>query len=927
MKDVFNLLREPPRIWQIPSGSAADAWLFRVSQAPDGACVDCVDRSGKPWMGGYASLHGVEREATKALQAARTQQQMRFSWGNPEDYVLLAEHEHLIPLLAETGRLVNDKLKPVMLADEAAQLQVVLTPEDGGFTARTRVAEAGEQWDNFELWTESYALVGGKQLYRIPSLGSQFAKLAHFNTHVARSHLERLLTLLYSTLDGFKLVYEGYRVVTGPPRTVEPAVVFEDVDSEGNLKLRMGLSMAGLDNEFVEGYELFRAVTVNEMERTLVVGDVIYQSVGDCMQVVDRALKKAAKASGGAYYQDDGFFFVEHPCVPPFLANTLPTLLAQYSCFGAESLTQFKIRTSRPKLRMKQVASGIDFLSADVTLEIDDQSISLAEALKYFQKQVYIPLNDGSRAVINPDYLRKLERIFRRKRGQQAQISFFDLPFLDELIEENEREHLDASGGLSKIRAALKPGKKFRAPKLSAELRPYQKTGYQWLRRLHAAGLGACLADDMGLGKTLQALAALRATIGAKTPSSLIVMPRSLLFNWQSEVARFAADLTVAVHHGPSRDLAAAARCNLVLTTYGTVRADVEILKDMRFHYIVLDESQNAKNPASQVAKAVLLLKGKHRLALSGTPVENNLTELYALFRFLNPSMFESLKAFNRDYGAPISKGDDRSAMLELRAKIAPFILRRTKREVLKELPDKVEQLLYVDMLPEQAALYESRRRFYQGLIDNEIATNGLAKSQFIVLQAFTELRQIASTPESRTEGKILSAKREMVIGELLDAIANGHKCLVFASFIGALDSLSEDLNEAGIEHVMMTGATRDREVLVRRFQNDDSIGVFLMTLKTGGVGLNLTAADYVFIYDPWWNRAAETQAVDRTHRIGQKNTVFTYKLVTRNSIEEKMLQLQQRKGELLENLVGADSASLKSFTVEDIRFALGVAP
>ena len=362
-----------------------------------------------------------------------------------------------------------------------------------------------------------------------------------------------------------------------------------------------------------------------------------------------------------------------------------------------------------------------------------------------------------------------------------------------------------------------------------------------------------------------------------------------------------------------------------MLTTYGTVRADIEELQEVRFHYLVLDESQNTKNPGSQVAQAVLLLKGKYRLALSGTPVENNLTELYSLFRFLNPSMFGTLTDFNCDYNVPISKGDDREAMLELRAKIAPFILRRTKEEVLTELPDKVEQVLYVDMSTEQAALYESRRRFYRDLIDNEVEENGLAKSQFMVLQAFTELRQLASTPESRTEGTVLSAKRELVINELLEATANGHKCLVFASFLGALDSLSDDLNEAGIEHLTMTGAKRDREALVQRFQNDDSVCVFLMTLKTGGVGLNLTAADYVFIYDPWWNRAAETQAIDRTHRIGQKNRVFTYKLVTRKTIEEKMLLLQERKSEILENLVGASSASLKAFSLEDIQFALGL--
>lgn len=925
MDDVFSVLREPPRIWQMPSVSTSGEVFFRVSHCAEGAYVTAVNAKGKLWTGGYALVHGARREALKALEAARERENMRFSWESSEDRVFLAKHEHLVPLLAETGGLVNHTLKPVTLAETPARIHVVLTPKADGFTAQTQVAEVGNLWDDFEQWSESYVVVERKRLLRIPPLGSRFADLEHFATRFAATDLERFLTLLYSALDGVKVVYEGYREVPGPLRTVEPAVVFEEVDDEGNLKLRIGLSMLGFDNEFVEGYELSRAVTVNDMERTLVVGDVVYQSVANCMRTVDTALKKAAKKCGGSYCQDENFFLLEAPCVEAFLEATLPLLLAEHRCFGAESLTRFKIRTSRPKLRLDRIGTGVDFLSADVSLEIDDQSISLVEALKYFKKQVYLPLNDGSRAVINPDYLRKLERMFRRKGSSQTRLSYFDFSFLDDLVEANERERLEELAGVKKIRQALSGEKRFKAPALSAELRPYQLCGYEWLRRLHAAGLGACLADDMGLGKTLQALAVLRATVKAKTPPSLIVMPRSLLFNWQSEIAKFAPDLTLAVYHGQGRNLKKAKRQNLVLTTYGTVRADIEELQEVRFHYLVLDESQNTKNPGSQVAQAVLLLKGKYRLALSGTPVENNLTELYSLFRFLNPSMFGTLTDFNCDYNVPISKGDDREAMLELRAKIAPFILRRTKEEVLTELPDKVEQVLYVDMSTEQAALYESRRRFYRDLIDNEVEENGLAKSQFMVLQAFTELRQLASTPESRTEGTVLSAKRELVINELLEATANGHKCLVFASFLGALDSLSDDLNEAGIEHLTMTGATRDREALVQRFQNDDSVCVFLMTLKTGGVGLNLTAADYVFIYDPWWNRAAETQAIDRTHRIGQKNRVFTYKLVTRKTIEEKMLLLQERKSEILENLVGASSASLKAFSLEDIQFALGL--
>ena len=925
MSDVFNLLRETPHIWQMPAAPASKDVFFRVTHGAGGAHVTAVDAKGKPWIGGYMLAHGACREALKALGAIQEQATTQFRWEKEGDRIFLSENEHLIPLLVETERLVNADLEPVRMEDRAAEIRLSLTREDDAITAQASVTDGVDTWGSFELWSGEYALVENTRLFRIRPLGRRFADLDYFNARFPASALARFLTLLYSTLDGVKVDYEGYREVRGPLRTVEPSVVFEEVDEDGNLKLRIGLSMAGFDGDFVENYELSRAVTVNEMERTLVVGDVVYQSVGECVQSVESALRKASKKNEGKYFRDENFFLAEPPCAKEFLEHTLPLLLMRYRCFGAEKLTRFKVRTSRPKLCLKRVGSGIDFLSADVTLEIDDQSISLEEALKHFRSTVYIPLNDGSRAVINADYLRKLERIVRRKRGEQARVSIFDLPLLEEMIEEKERERLAGLKSVKKIRAALNSTRGARLPKIGATLRPYQTTGFQWLHRLHKAGLGACLADDMGLGKTLQALAVLRSTVKKDTPPSLIVMPRSLLFNWQAEITRFTPDLTFSVYHGTGRNLQEAVKSNLVLTTYGTVRADIEALQDVDFHYVILDESQNIKNPASQIARAALLLKGRYRLALSGTPVENNLTELYSLFRFLNPSMFSTLQAFNRDYALPIGKDDDRQAMLELRAKISPFILRRTKREVLDELPDKVEQVLYVDMTPKQAELYETRRRFYQELIHGEIERQGLAKSQFAVLQAFTELRQLASTPESRTEGAVASAKRRFVINELLEAAGNGHKCLLFASFLGALDSLSEDLEAAGITHLIMTGATRDREALVRRFQNDDSVSVFLMTLKTGGVGLNLTAADYVFIYDPWWNRAAETQAVDRTHRIGQKNTVFTYKLVTRNTIEEKILLLQERKGEIFNQLVGADSASLKSFTFEDIQFALGV--
>ncbi|MDQ6843207.1 MAG: DEAD/DEAH box helicase, partial [Bacteroidota bacterium] len=301
-----------------------------------------------------------------------------------------------------------------------------------------------------------------------------------------------------------------------------------------------------------------------------------------------------------------------------------------------------------------------------------------------------------------------------------------------------------------------------------------------------------------------------------------------------------------------------------------------------------------------------------------------NLSELYALFRFLNPAMFGSADSFNQNYLNPIQKHDDKNAVQELKRKIYPFILRRLKKDVLKELPDKIEQTLYVEMSDTQARYYEQRRLFYKESIEQQVAMKGIQQAQFFIFQAMNELRQIASVPESQTENRIHSPKLEILIEQLEDAIANKHKILVFANYLLAVELIGEELDKRGIDFVTMTGSTRNRQELVERFQNDADCKVFILTLKTGGTGLNLTAADMVFIFDPWWNKAAENQAIDRTHRIGQDKKVMSYKLITMNTIEEKILKLQEVKSALFENIISADSSSLKALSEDDIKFILG---
>jgi len=455
-------------------------------------------------------------------------------------------------------------------------------------------------------------------------------------------------------------------------------------------------------------------------------------------------------------------------------------------------------------------------------------------------------------------------------------------------------------------------------------MRDYQKDGVRWLRYLYDNNFGGCLADDMGLGKTLQAISLLSYIYPKTKTPSLIVMPKSLLTNWQNELEKFNPNLSFYLYYGASRDAEEFKKHNIILTTYTLIRNDIKILTNMKFDTIILDESQNIKNIESKISKAVMLLDAKHKFALSGTPIENSLFELYSLFRFINGGLFSTVNDFKRDYATPIQGDANEDVARILKAKISPFLLRRLKQDVLKDLPAKQEQVVYVDMDEEHKKFYNQKRDYYKQMLDQQIGANGIEKSKFLILQAFNDLRQIASAPELKSEDNIASSKIENLFEMLEDIVLNNHKVLIFANFLGSLDLISQKASELGYEHLLMTGSTRNRQELVDKFQNDKNIKLFLMTLKVGGVGLNLTEADYVFIFDPWWNRSAENQAIDRTHRMGQKNTVFAYKMITKGTIEEKILELQSRKQDMTDMIISGEEGSLKELSNADLDFILG---
>ncbi|GAA4845822.1 DEAD/DEAH box helicase [Algivirga pacifica] len=458
-------------------------------------------------------------------------------------------------------------------------------------------------------------------------------------------------------------------------------------------------------------------------------------------------------------------------------------------------------------------------------------------------------------------------------------------------------------------------------------LRPYQKAGYNWMNFLKEYNFGGCLADDMGLGKTVQTLALLQQEQELDTPqTSLLVMPTSLLYNWEMEAKKFTPSLKVLNYTGTNRNKNPElfSQYDLVITSYGIVRLDVDILKEYFFNYIVLDESQTIKNPNSNIAKAVKQLKSRRRLILTGTPIENTTMDLWSQMSFVNPGLLGNQTFFKKEFLQPIERKKDEEKYKKLHSIIKPFILRRHKSQVATELPGKVEKVQYCTMTEQQSKLYEETKSSYRNEILDQIEEQGVSGTQMMLLKGLTELRQLANHPKmmnEKYEGD--SGKMEAVRRTLENTLQGDHKVLIFSQFVKHLQIIKRYLDEEGIQYSYLDGGTKDRQAEVNAFQEDPQRQVFLISLKAGGLGLNLTAADYVFILDPWWNPAIEAQAVDRAHRIGQENKVFIYKFIAKDTVEEKILALQQSKRELADSLISTEESFMKRLNKEDIEALL----
>ena len=741
---------------------------------------------------------------------------------------------------------------------------------------------------------------------------------------IDKYELESYGTLILKNYKNVDLKYEDYETIISGEKTAIPQIIIEKVAFDNSLYLKINSIISTMDYDFFIKNKIETVLTVNELEKKLEISKINLENLGSDMFEIVKVLTKLQKSIGlkSSYYIDnENFIILNEELAKEFVKKELLQLTGKYSIIGTDRLRKYNIKAVRPKLSGK-FSYNLDYFEGEVEVEIEGEKFSIQQLLNNYKKDEYIVLSDGTNALINREYIEKLQRIFKEEDGNKVKVSFFDMPIVQDMIDEKSFENdfmgsKDFFEGINKLAE-----ESIEYPKLNATLRDYQKYGYKWLKYLTDNNLGACLADDMGLGKTLQAIALLSKVHEEKKKKSMVIMPKSLIYNWENEIKRFSPKLKVGIYYGINRDFSSLKKVDIILTTYGTIRNDIENLLEQKFDLLILDESQNIKNINSQTTKAVLLLNAKKRVALSGTPIENNLLELYSLFRFLNPEMFGSVQEFTNDYIVPIQKYSDTSTIEELRKKIYPFLLRRVKKEVLADLPDKIEKLVYVDMNDEHGRFYEERRKYYYSLLEKNTSSQGNF-DKFFVLQAINELRHIVSSPELESK-KIISSKKEVLIENVIEAIENNHKVLVFVNYLSSIESICDSLKENKIKYLKMTGQTKDRQNLVDKFQNDSRYKVFVMTLKTGGVGLNLVSADTIFIYDPWWNTTVENQAIDRAYRLGQDKTVFAYKMIMRNTIEEKILKLQEIKNKLLDDLISEDNLSTKNLSKNDIEFILG---
>jgi superfamily II DNA or RNA helicase len=623
-----------------------------------------------------------------------------------------------------------------------------------------------------------------------------------------------------------------------------------------------------------------------------------------------------------------------------FLAREFPRLQREWSVTLDEQLENRTLRNlERVEPQFRITPSGTQWFDLGVVFATSSgETFPAAEIQRLLLSgQSHTRTKNGKTVVIDTGAVEELQEVLLDCAPQQHaagyRISSQQAGFLDATLRQHGNWKVESPTAWRE-RAARQSGEaKLECPPLGdldAVLRPYQKQGVAWLRFLRANGFGGILADEMGLGKTLQTLAHLRSLKGqgsdaAKRPH-LIVCPTSLVFNWLAEAGKFTPELKVLALHGPDRHpgFARIAEQDVVVTSYALLRRDAERYRGLEFDTVVLDEAQHIKNRQTQNAQAVKAVKAQHRLVLTGTPLENSVLDLWSIFDFLMPGYLGSAQDFRDRYELPIAKSQDRVAQQRLARRLRPFLLRRLKRDVATDLPAKLEQVAFCELTAEQRGVYQQVIEASRKEVLAAVGAQGLAKSRLVVLTALLRLRQVCCDLrllELKDVAPATASGKLDLFSELLEEVIDGgHRVLVFSQFVSMLTLLKERLTGEGVAFCYLDGATVDRATVVEEFQRNAAIPVFLISLKAGGVGLNLTGADTVIHFDPWWNPAVESQATDRAHRIGQHRVVTSYKLITRDTVEEKILALQKRKRELIEATIGGEEAFASALSWDEIQ-------
>ena len=817
---------------------------------------------------------------------------------------------------------MDEKLYPLEFSEQLLSIDFVFKKLGGKYSIRPKIIigdKEKDDWKHFAVLARKPAiLLYDNTLYRVDGLDDAEMLLPFTagagSIDIPKNELADFINNVYTELAQRTSLPlpEGIEQIT-IEEPGKPQLVLEEEPEQLRLFLRF------LYGDYQIAYEDKRPTIIMVDDNKIVTIHRDMESEKEAATLMTETRTKKL---------NDGGWRVLDSRAMNWLFKNIPLFIERsFEILGRENLKKYRVRTGQPNVSVG-ITSDLDWFDVNLKIDIEGVALSLAELRKAMHKKTkYVKLVDNSIAQLPQDWFERFRHLFNFAEVEQESIkaSPTQALFLDMLFEEATekqtdkvfRENLQRLQKFDSIQAQELPNN------FVGALRPYQQAGFDWLYFLKEYKFGGCLADDMGLGKTIQALVLLQKEKenGVEMPS-LVVCPTSVVFNWQQEAERFTPQLRTLCHTGLGREKNEAAfeDVDVVFTTYGIIMRDFEFLKQINFHYLILDESQKIKNPGSQSAFVARHLKSNFRLALTGTPVENNTIELWSQFAFLNPGMLGTLHYFKSAFATQIEKYKDEETASLLQKTVFPFILRRTKEKVAKELPNKSEQLLLCDLSEQQKKVYERWRDVYRAKILKLIEDAGLNKSRMNVLEGLTKLRQLACHPALiEPEIEEDSGKFEMLFELVEEIVREGHKLLLFSQFVKMLTLIRRRFEKLDIPYEYLDGRTRNRQERVERFQNDDNIRAFLISLKAGGTGLNLTAADYVIHYDPWWNPAVEMQATDRAYRIGQDKNVFVYKLISKDTVEEKIVKLQERKKKLVSDLITTETGFFKNLDRDDI--------